>query len=358
MDSERSNRKRSFVPSGYRGRRLVLKRERKRRMTLLSVGIGVIVLIVGAIWISSSRTSPVKGIFSIFSPASSSQSEDNKADEEMSNKLSFLVVGEGKADEKEQAGELLVIVFDFERDKINGVTFSEDTFVEIPGRGFDKVASAITRGPDVSKTAVGDALGVTIEYMITFKDSEYRSLLAEERYTQIFEKAASSDIPDKEEDRLLEAAKEVGKDRINVVPLPVEPIAVGTDTFYQLKREEVDYLIGVFWGKPKTDEVETVRVLVFNGSGKPGIGGEVAKILMDHDYYVVAIENADSFDHEKTEIIIYEEEGAEDSSKEEQALTLKGVVGVGVIISKDVDKKAADLGVLIGNDYPNGEPLP
>lgn len=350
MDVEHGSRRRSFVATGHRTRRLVRRRERRRRLTFMSLGIGIVTLTL--VFVAFGNRVPIfKGLSSVFSGVSSSQTGGGGS-AGPKTKMTLLIVGEARGgDDSTATTELLVMLLDMERSKINGVTFSEKTFMEVPGHGFEKIAVALPLAPNVLKTAVGDGLGIEVDYFLKLTQVRYRQLIEEEDYAKLFDKPADTDIGDKELARIVEATARVDKDRVNVVPLPVEPIAVGTDTFYQLKKDEVDYLVEVFWGQTNRDGDKNARVIVLNGSGDPGAANQLAEKLTQNSFSIVAIRNADSFDHEETEIIIYEDQNDGDSWKQGQAASVKRVLKVGKIVTKEMDQEVADLAVLIGKDY-------
>lgn len=76
-------------------------------------------------------------------------------------------------------------------------------------------------------------------------------------------------------------------------------------------------LIGGFWGEwegiqlsqtatpipaPRT-LADRIKVEVLNGSGEPGLAQEVSEELRDAGFDVVAVGNADHFDHERTHVL-------------------------------------------------------
>jgi hypothetical protein len=53
-----------------------------------------------------------------------------------------------------------------------------------------------------------------------------------------------------------------------------------------------------------SEDGATVRVIVYNGSGEPGVAGEAAQVLIRRGYRVVDTKNADNFDYDTTQIVV------------------------------------------------------
>lgn len=86
------------------------------------------------------------------------------------------------------------------------------------------------------------------------------------------------------------------------------------------------------------------KVEVRNGNGREGVAQVVADILTQNGYRVSSVENADSFDHPKSEVIVHKE-------------NLKGVEEIASLlnsadIKQDINEEtSADVTVIIGKDY-------
>ena len=73
-----------------------------------------------------------------------------------------------------------------------------------------------------------------------------------------------------------------------------------------------------------------LRAEVLNGNGEPGVGEAVGAQLIPAGFRIVLSENADTFDHQTTDIV------ADGTENEQAAQTAKDALGVGkVIVSSD-----------------------
>jgi hypothetical protein len=88
-----------------------------------------------------------------------------------------------------------------------------------------------------------------------------------------------------------------------------------------------------------------VPVLVQNGSGRPGVGRQVAARLVPHGFRVVLSENAASFDHRKTLIVATGQAHLADAHRARRAL------GVGSVRVTQVPSGLADVTIVVGKDF-------
>jgi hypothetical protein len=90
------------------------------------------------------------------------------------------------------------------------------------------------------------------------------------------------------------------------------------------------------------------RVQILNGNGIPGIGQDVAELLVGEGFRVILSGNAQRLDHKKTLIITYDpsEDGmaAADRAKE--------LLGVGEVQVSAQEQGIVDLTIVVGKDFP------
>ncbi len=126
--------------------------------------------------------------------------------------------------------------------------------------------------------------------------------------------------------------------------MPVKPINVGSQTYFEPQREEVSDLLEQWWGVTIGGDEGVVRVIVYNGSGEPGVAGAVAQQLIGAGYRVVDTKNADSFDYAETQVIVQTDDP-----------TIGDVVvealGAGVVTVQSVDQDVAEVIIIVGKDY-------
>lgn len=88
-----------------------------------------------------------------------------------------------------------------------------------------------------------------------------------------------------------------------------------------------------------------VPVLVQNGVGEPGLGADVARLLVPRGFRVVLSGNAATFDHRRTQVIASGDQLVPAAKRARRAL------GVGVLAVTQVPSGVADVTIVIGKDF-------
>jgi hypothetical protein len=88
-----------------------------------------------------------------------------------------------------------------------------------------------------------------------------------------------------------------------------------------------------------------VPVIVQNGVGAPGLGQEVAAILLPHGFRVVLSQNADVFGYEQTRVIANGDAAVADARRIRKAL------GVGRVRLSQVPSGIGDITIIVGEDF-------
>lgn len=96
------------------------------------------------------------------------------------------------------------------------------------------------------------------------------------------------------------------------------------------------------WGMP---DREVLPLIVLNGSGAPGVGEPVAERVIAGGFRVVVSENASSFDHETTMVVV--------ASEEDRALgeRVRDLLGIGEVQVAGPASGIADVTVVVGKDF-------
>jgi anionic cell wall polymer biosynthesis LytR-Cps2A-Psr (LCP) family protein len=132
--------------------------------------------------------------------------------------------------------------------------------------------------------------------------------------------------------------------------LPVE--AVGIDAGAQLYRTDTrtverlvaSALAGV---RPLSAGEPGRRVQVLNGNGVPGIGEQVAAVLVPEGFRIVLNANAKRFNYQTTEIVVYSDaESALEIGRE-----VRAALGVGRIVVSRQQQSLVDVTIVIGKDF-------
>lgn len=136
-----------------------------------------------------------------------------------------------------------------------------------------------------------------------------------------------------------------------VTAVPASRIAVGGDTeAYQLSGEEAASFVASRLDYLALREEPRTRVEVLNGNGRIGTTRAVAEALIRRGFRVVKTDNADSFDHEVSEVI------AQGRENQEPALEVRELLGRGeVILELRRPSGVVDLTIIVGQDIPAEE---
>jgi hypothetical protein len=105
--------------------------------------------------------------------------------------------------------------------------------------------------------------------------------------------------------------------------------------------EKLDALMVSRFGTPRPP----VSVLVQNGAGQPGLAAKVAALIVPKGFRVVLSQNAEAFDHRRTEVVATGKEHVSDAERARKAL------GVGVLAVTEVPSGLADVTIVIGKDF-------
>ena len=88
-----------------------------------------------------------------------------------------------------------------------------------------------------------------------------------------------------------------------------------------------------------------LRAIVQNGSGAPGIGEAVGRLLIPAGFRIVLSQNAQSFDHEHTEVV------ADGADQEAAARAAREALGIGRVIVSQVPSGVGEITVVVGKDF-------
>jgi len=102
-------------------------------------------------------------------------------------------------------------------------------------------------------------------------------------------------------------------------------------------------LVSAFGGPDR----EAVKVIVLNGSGTPGIGEAVARRIVPDGFSVVISENASSFDHARTLVVV----GSSDDVG--LAERVRDLLGTGTV-NVSVPSGLAPVTIVVGKDFGTG----
>jgi hypothetical protein len=216
--------------------------------------------------------------------------------------------------------------------------------MEVPGQGFQRVEDSLVTGADVSADAISNFLGVRFDKYAVIDAAAYQTALQGQDLTGVLASVEETNMTEEDLARFAGAFDTTPTEDIVIVPLPVRPISLGEETYFEPELDEVADLIETWWGVDPTVRGERVRVIVYNGAGVPGIAGEAAQALITEGFRVVETRNADNFDHDTTEIYLYH-------GDEVEGERVREVLGVGQVSRQDASQDIADIIVIVGADF-------
>ena len=247
-----------------------------------------------------------------------------------------------------------------------------ESIVTVPGQGEATVGEALELPPRQAATAASNLLGFWVDHTArighlrlaalvdraggievggqTRSGAEVDELLAEPgagRTTAlqvVLEGLAGSGVEWTAEDLFESSDPEAVLGLLNaaaggpVAVLPAEEVASGV---FQSSPEVVSAALVQAFGGPAQ---EAVPVIVLNGNGVPGIGELVAEKILPGGFRVAISENASTFDHDETLVVV----GS--SNDVDLAERVRDLLGVGSV-SVSVGSGIAPVTVVVGKDF-------
>ncbi|MDF1541662.1 MAG: LytR C-terminal domain-containing protein [Anaerosomatales bacterium] len=233
-----------------------------------------------------------------------------------------------------------------DQQQVFGIAIPDGAFIEVPGQGFERIGDSFLTGPETSLAAVTNFFTVPFTGYAIVDAEAYQNALTEQSVARLLTavQAESTNLSGPDLDRWDEFFAEVPSENVALIPMPVKPINVGTQTYFEPQREEIADLVSSWWGVAIDAEDPTVRVIVYNGSGEPGVAGQAAQLLIRGGFRVVDTKNADSFDYDVTQIVVQRGDALGGEGVRE-------VLGVGEVVSQPADQEVADIIIIIGSDF-------
>jgi hypothetical protein len=145
---------------------------------------------------------------------------------------------------------------------------------------------------------------------------------------------SAGDLADTDDERAATAILGSGAAQVEIMPT----VVVGASAIPA--QPDLDQRMTALFGT-----TSPARAEVQNGNGEPGIGASVGELLIPAGFRIVLSTNADTFDHQTTQIIA---DGPENAQAAEEA---QHAIGVGKVIVSQIPSGAADVTVIVGHDF-------
>lgn len=242
------------------------------------------------------------------------------------------------------SAEFLAVRLDETDKQILGIAIPSGAFMEVPGQGFERVGDSFSGGPGVSLAAVSNYLSVPFEHYVVVDEAVYQDALTNQSLRDVVGNIKETDLEKDDRKRVDDFIASVPGERTALVPLPVKPIDLGGQTFFEPQRDKIADLLLQWWGVKLGAEDTSVRVIIYNGAGTAGIAGAAAQQLIGAGLRVVDTKNADRFDYDTTLIIVQD-------GNTGQGEQVRATLGVGEVVAKPSEQDVADVIIIIGRDY-------
>jgi hypothetical protein len=243
-----------------------------------------------------------------------------------------------------ETAEFLAVRFDETDEQILGIAVPSGAFMEVPGQGFERVGESYAAGPGVSLAAISNYLSVPFEHYVVVDVQVYQDALTNQSLRQVMAAVKDTDLGADDRERIAAFIETVPGERTALVPLPVKPIDLGGQTFFEPQRDQIADLLLQWWDVRIGADDSAIRIIIYNGVGTPGIAGLAAQQLIGGGMRVVDTKNADRFDYDSTLIVVQD-------GNLEQGDVVKEALGVGEVVDQPSEQDVADVIVIIGADY-------
>lgn len=253
----------------------------------------------------------------------------------------LLVIG---VDQAGAAKGFLAVKFDRRGNQVFGVAIPDGAFIEVPGKGFDRIGESLKEGPDISTAAVSNFLAVPFTTYLIVPEAAYKGALTAQSVASLGSAVTSSSLSADDLAKLSADLARVPQKNVALVPMPVKPLKLGNQTYFEPQAAEVADLIKSWWGVDVTNTSQIVRVIVYNGAGVPGIAGQAGQQLIRAGYRVVDTKNADNFNYAKTQVIVRRGDASRGQG-------VAKALGVGEVKLDPSEADVTDVIVIIGKDY-------
>jgi hypothetical protein len=189
--------------------------------------------------------------------------------------------------------------------RVLGINIPDGAFVEVPGQGYESIGDSYHGGPEISKDAVSNFLLVPFERYVAVDEAVFQQMVTGQDVKALLARSLSSDLTATEKKDLAAFFSKVPSKDVWIVPMPVKPIAVGTERYFEPQRDEIADLVLQWWNVRFESQRQAPRVALYNGVGTPGVAGKAAQQLIRRGFRVVDSKNADNFDYATTKILLY-----------------------------------------------------
>lgn len=244
--------------------------------------------------------------------------------------------------------------------------------VTIPGQGEATMGEALELPTRQAATTVANLLGVWVDHYVEFGRARFAAIVDREQGIDVGGAVLLGD-------EVVEMLEDAGDGRTSAFQLVLDGLLSGdvrwspedlpeADSPSAVLRAleavqgatvsslpSVEAATGIFRSEPEAiraaivesfggPDREVINAIVLNGSGVPGIGELVAELIVPDGFRVVISDNASSFDHDETLVVVG---SADDVALGERVRDLLGVGSVNVSVASGI----APVTIVVGKDF-------
>jgi len=256
----------------------------------------------------------------------------------------FLVIGSSKSSkEKEECSGLIIALYNPASQEVNSFYLPPELMLETGSFGVDKVKSVLMGGVPLAILSVRNLLGIKIDHYFKIPSRKFESIIASTDFTPLKE-SIQSDLTLRERKAFVKKLSLIKEENRKLLSLPSQEIKVGEEIFYQPKRDEIERLVVLYWGREFSAISQAPKAIILNGCGEPGLGAKAAEKLINAGFRVVDVKNANTFGYKETLISCA-------VGKQELAEEVRKLLGTGLVKLEEGGGTVVDLTIILGWDF-------
>ena len=145
---------------------------------------------------------------------------------------------------------------------------------------------------------------------------------------------------------VLEALASLPSQNLTLTILPVRQVSVGGAELYAADADEISAFLRDTMPEATAGRYGT-GIQILNGNGEPGVGKDVADVLVGRGFRLVRSGNAAGFGHRRTLIVTYDPS----AEARKAARRARRLLGVGQVRVSAQEQGIVDLTIVVGRDF-------
>ncbi len=137
-----------------------------------------------------------------------------------------------------RATGFLAVRYDSEADLVYGIAIPDAAFIEVPGQGFERVGDSYHSGADVSLAAVSNFFTVPFNTYAVVDTEIYQTVLTTQSLAGVADSFKDTNLDETDLALWRATFDETPSEDVAIVPLPVKPISLGNETYFEPQRDQ------------------------------------------------------------------------------------------------------------------------